>query len=121
MWVTQQRQRRSLRRAKLLSGRQQHAPSAPPTPLTCCCSGPRLPAQELQQDSSEPGVVFLSNARLRVGIDTNRGGALTHLSSPVMPPEWANVNLINTWDSGRLVQQSYYGCYDGTCWVDRPW
>lgn len=70
---------------------------------------------------SDCGMLFLSNARLRVGVDTSRGGAITFISSPVMPPEWANVNLINTWDAGRLIQQSYYGCYDNTCWVDRPW
>jgi hypothetical protein len=67
------------------------------------------------------GTLFLDNARLRVGVDTSRGGAITFISSPVMPPEWANVNLVNTWDAGRLIQQSYYGCYDTSCWVDRPW
>jgi hypothetical protein len=67
------------------------------------------------------GTLFLNNARLRVGVDTDRGGAISFVSSPVMPPEWANVNLVNTWDAGRLIQQSYYGCYDNTCWVDRPW
>lgn len=56
--------------------------------------------------------MYMSNSRLRVGIDTRRGGAITHLSSPVLPEEWANINLINTWDSGRLIQQSYYGMHE---------
>eukprot|EP00879_Flechtneria_rotunda_P021643 GHRR01022812.1.p1 GENE.GHRR01022812.1~~GHRR01022812.1.p1 ORF type:complete len:360 (+),score=95.99 GHRR01022812.1:1339-2418(+) len=59
--------------------------------------------------------------RLRVGVDPTKGGAITHLSSPIMPKEWANVNLVNTWDSGRLIQQSYYGCEDSSCWYHRPW
>lgn len=71
--------------------------------------------------SSSSSMLFLDNARLRVGLDTQRGGAISYVSSAVMPPEWANVNLVNTWDAGRLIQQSYYGCYDNTCWADRPW
>jgi hypothetical protein len=74
-----------------------------------------------EQQGAEPGMVYLRNARLRVGMDTTRGGAISHVSSPVMPPEWAGRNLINTFDSGRLIQQSYYGCYDGSCWTHRPW
>jgi hypothetical protein len=67
------------------------------------------------------GMLFLSNDRLKVGVDTQRGGAISWISSPKMPGEWANTNLVNTWDAGRLIQQSYYGCYDDTCWVDKPW
>lgn len=27
-----------------------------------------------------------------------------------------------SWDSGRMLQQSYYGCGDGSCWAGRtPW
>jgi hypothetical protein len=22
---------------------------------------------------------------------------------------------------GRLLQQSFYGCVDGSCWANRPW
>lgn len=71
--------------------------------------------------TSDDGLLYLNNARLRVGMDPRKGGSLTYLSSPVMPPEWAGVNLVNTWDSGRLIQQSYYGCEDGSCWSDKPW
>lgn len=65
--------------------------------------------------------MYLQNTRLRVGMDPRKGGSLTYLSSAVMPPEWSGVNLVNTWDSGRLIQQSYYGCEDGSCWSDKPW
>jgi hypothetical protein len=67
------------------------------------------------------GMVSISNDRLKVGVDMQRGGAISWLSSPKMPGALADANLINTWDSGRLIQQSYYGCYDDTCWVDKPW
>jgi hypothetical protein len=63
-----------------------------------------------QADPSD-GLLYLSNSRLRIGMDPKRGGAITYLSSPVMPTEWAGRNLVNTWDSGRLIQQSYYGAW----------
>lgn len=68
-----------------------------------------VPLVSNAQVAPSDGLLYVSNARLRVGMDPARGGAITHLSSPVMPPEWADRNLINTWDSGRLIQQSYYG------------
>lgn len=30
-------------------------------------------------------------------------------------------NLLNAYDSGRFIQQSYYGDEDGSSWNDRPW
>ncbi|KAF6259300.1 hypothetical protein COO60DRAFT_1024205 [Scenedesmus sp. NREL 46B-D3] len=80
-----------------------------------------VPLVSNAQVAPSDGLLYVSNARLRVGMDPARGGAITHLSSPVMPPEWAGRNLINTWDSGRLIQQSYYGCEDGSCWSSRAW
>ncbi|KAI8470613.1 MAG: hypothetical protein J3K34DRAFT_419758 [Monoraphidium minutum] len=38
-----------------------------------------------------------------------------------MPAPFTNKNLINVWDCGRLMQQSYYGCDDASCWAARPW
>lgn len=74
--------------------------------------------------SNPPAVddlVYLQNAQLLVGFSPRLGGSLTYLSSPLMPPAWTNVNVVNTWDSGRLIQQSYYGCHDGSCWTGKPW
>jgi hypothetical protein len=65
------------------------------------------------QPNPSDGLLYLSNSRLKIGMDPKRGGAITYLSSPVMPPEWAGRNLVNTWDSGRLIQQSYYGAWWG--------
>jgi hypothetical protein len=38
-----------------------------------------------------------------------------------MPGKWKNANLVNNWDNGRLLQQSFYGCRDASCWYDRAW
>lgn len=81
-------------------------------PTTCCA----VQASPAPADPSD-GLLYLSNPRLRIGMDPKRGGAITHLSSPVMPPEWADRNLINTWDSGRLIQQSYYGAWLRGNWL----
>jgi List-Bact-rpt repeat protein len=46
----------------------------------------------------------LNNGVIKVGIDaTNMGGAITYLSEATSP-----TNLINIYDRGRAVQQSYY-------------
>ncbi len=86
-------------------------------------------------DSS--GMVYLSDTNYKIGIDLDWGGALTYMEdltntvmssvkkygtkttevdfkSKVGTSSWtyntsSNVNLINAHDTGRLVQQSYYG------------
>jgi hypothetical protein len=63
----------------------------------------------------------IENDALSVGIDVARGGVVGEITSPVMPPPLTGRNLVNVWDCGRLVQQSYYGCSDGSCWASKPW
>lgn len=53
---------------------------------------------------------------IKLGVDEHRGGAICYLSSADKDD-----NVINTWDSGRLLQQSYYGSDDGSNWNGRPW
>eukprot|EP00775_Hariotina_reticulata_P005646 gene5646-5885_t len=96
------------------------APSPAPTPIQPPVE-PRPPWSPRPAVPPAGGLLFLNSSQLRVAVDTRRGGAISHLSSPLLPGPWTNTNLINTWDSGRLVQQSYYGCPDGSCWSDRPW
>lgn len=60
-------------------------------------------------------VVFIQNSHVKVGVDESRGGAICHLSRV------DGDNVINTWDTGRLLQQSYYGNADGSAWNGRPW
>lgn len=45
---------------------------------------------------------FLDNGLIRIGIDLNLGGVITHLSSS------KHGNVINSHDYGRQIQQSYY-------------
>lgn len=61
-------------------------------------------------------VVFIENKLVKVGIDENRGGAISHISK-----QGCGKNIINTWDTGRLLQQSYYGNSDGSSWNGKPW
>lgn len=66
-------------------------------------------------------LTYLENPSLRVGVDVGRGGVVGHISSQAMPSQFAGRSLINSYDCGRMLQQSYYGCEDGSCWHKRPW
>lgn len=72
-------------------------------------------------DGSPDGVsgedwIWLGNRYLKVGLLSSSGGALGWLGLAA-----DNRNLINHYDRGRLVQQSWYGCDDGSEWNGRPW
>jgi arylsulfatase A-like enzyme len=60
---------------------------------------------------------FLENERLKIGVDLGAGAAIGWLSTKAAPDK----NLINTYDRGRYVQQSYYGDEDGSKWNGKPW
>lgn len=45
----------------------------------------------------------INNGTIRVGVDANKGGAISWLSSQLHPE-----NIVNHSDPGRLIQQSYY-------------
>jgi hypothetical protein len=66
-------------------------------------------------------LTFLENSKIKVGLDLDRAATINWISSPQMPGVYRNKNLINIWDCGRLLQQSFYGCVDASCWYDRPW
>jgi hypothetical protein len=70
---------------------------------------------------SSPGAqkddwVYLDNGKLRLGVSRGSGGAIAYLA-----PSGSTHNLLNHFDRGRLVQQSYYGDSDGSFWNKRPW
>lgn len=46
---------------------------------------------------------YLDNGALKVGIDLDLGGSITYLSK-----SGSTENLVNSWDWGRQIQQSYY-------------
>jgi hypothetical protein len=48
-------------------------------------------------------LITLDNGTIKVGVDTNYGGAITYLSQ-----SGSTTNLINDSNTGALVQQSYY-------------
>jgi hypothetical protein len=74
-----------------------------------------LLAGDFSAASHKPDARFISNDRLRVGIDAGSGGAVFWLSLPGGP------NLLNHYDRGRLIQQSYYGKPDGSKWGEKDW
>jgi hypothetical protein len=60
--------------------------------------------------------VFIDNGKLRLGVIKSSGAGIGWLSQGA-----GARNLINHWDRGRLVQQSYYGSPDGSLWNKQPW
>lgn len=64
-------------------------------------------------------MIYITNkVGIKVGIDSGKGGALAYLSNPKI---LNGDNLINAWDHGREIQQSYYGDSDGSSWAGKPW
>jgi hypothetical protein len=63
-----------------------------------------------------PKILFLSNEHLKIGVDAAAGGGIAHISSPKN-----GKNVLNAYDLGRYIQQSYYGKEDGSNWNGQPW
>ncbi len=59
---------------------------------------------------------FLDNGRIRLGANLSAGGAIGWFS-----PSRSGCNLLNTFDHGRYLQQSFYGDPDGSDWNGKPW
>lgn len=66
--------------------------------------------------TSGDDLVFLDNGRLKLGVKKSSGAGIAWLSASD-----SERNLINHFDRGRLVQQSYYGKEDGSLWNKKPW
>lgn len=60
--------------------------------------------------------IFMDNGMLRLGALRSSGGAIAFLAE-----SGSTRNLLNHFDRGRLIQQSYYGDSDGSFWHTRPW
>ncbi len=54
---------------------------------------------------------FFENERYRIGVELAWGGGLSYLADKKCPVEDLE-NILNHYDAGRLVQQSYYGRKD---------
>ena len=60
--------------------------------------------------------VFLDNGQIKLGVKKSSGAGIAWLSA-----SGAKENLLDHYDHGRLIQQSYYGKVDGSKWVEKPW
>lgn len=75
-----------------------------------------LPVAGLQA-AEAPHWHYLQNEHLRIGINLNAGACIGWLSTLKEPEK----NVLDTYDPGRYVQQSYYGDPDGSDWNGKPW
>ena len=60
--------------------------------------------------------VFLDNGKVRLGVNLDAGGSIGWFSRSD-----SKDNLLNAFDHGRYVQQSFYGDSDGSDWNGQPW
>jgi hypothetical protein len=75
------------------------------------------PSQAVQAPAvREEELRFLDNGMLKVGLKPASGGAIAWVSL-----SGSDRNLVNAYDRGRLIQQSYYGREDGSLWNQQPW
>jgi hypothetical protein len=62
----------------------------PPSNTTAVYNGPRSQVNRT--------LTFLNSSRIAAGVDVARAGTLSWVSSPCMPPPYANENLVSDWD-----------------------
>jgi hypothetical protein len=60
--------------------------------------------------------MYLDNGKIRIGIDRESGGSVFYFSQ-AKPAR----KVLNHFDRGRFVQQSYYGDSDGSHWSGKEW
>ena len=60
--------------------------------------------------------LFLDNGSVRLGVDLSSGGSIFSFGYSA-----GETNLLNHFDRGRFIQQSYYGTPDGSFWNKKPW
>lgn len=84
----------------------------------------RLPTQDKVKASAPPCPekspfpcqVTVQSWFYKAGVGANVGGAVNYIGSTL-----ANQNFLNVHDTGRLLQQSYYGDADGSVYGGNPW
>lgn len=59
---------------------------------------------------------YLRNDSVELGIRLDLGAGIGHFAT-----RRDGRNLLNHYDAGRLIQQSWYGDPDGSVWSGRPW
>jgi hypothetical protein len=74
-------------------------------------SSPLLAMQKPDKDWA-----YLDNGMIRIGVDKSRGSAIGYFAL-----SGNRRNLLNHYDEGRFIQQSYYGDPDGSRWGKKSW
>lgn len=69
-----------------------------------------------KEKASEDGKMYIDNGKVRLGVDMQRGGSVFYFALSKN-----KTNLLNHFDEGRFVQQSYYGEPDGSNWCGNNW
>jgi len=59
---------------------------------------------------------YLDNGNIRIGVDKSRGACIGFFGET-----GTRRNVLNHYDHGRFIQQSYYGDPDGSDWNGKPW
>lgn len=70
----------------------------------------------VQTDVVQADLVKVDNGQICIGLKRDSGGAIAWVSAG-----GTSKNLVNAFDRGRLIQQSYYGAEDGSFWDKQPW
>ena len=76
-----------------------------------------LPQWAAGEERPSSDWVFLDNGQVRIGVRKSSGACIGWFSRSGTN---AN-NLLDHWDHGRSIQQSYYGAEDGSRWGEKPW
>lgn len=66
--------------------------------------------------ATTPEWEYLDNGTVKIGVDKARGAGIGFFGESK-----TGRNLLNHFDEGRFVQQSYYGAADGSFWDKKPW
>ncbi len=60
--------------------------------------------------------LYLDNGQVRLGVDRAAGASIGFFGESA-----TGRNLLNHYDKGRFIQQSYYGAKDGSDWNGKAW
>jgi len=77
---------------------------------------PEMEESLLWKDRYLPRATYIGNGTVQIGVDLSRGGGICHFSDSLKKK-----NLLNHYDTGRFIQQSYYGDEDGSDWNGTAW
>jgi hypothetical protein len=59
---------------------------------------------------------YIDNGVITLGVRTDSGAVIDYFA-----PSKTGPNVVNSFDRGRFIQQSYYGDADGSTWAGKPW